>query len=111
MSLSLRNSLAAAMAACALGLAGCATDGERGSGRTVGQFTDDAAVTARVKTAIARDVGAGAAANVNVTTYRGTVQLSGFVESKEQANQAAAAARKVDGVREVENKLSVRAGS
>jgi hyperosmotically inducible periplasmic protein len=105
MVLSFRSILAAALAAFALVLSGCATEGER---RTVGQFTDDATLTARVKTAIAKDVGAGAAANVNVNSYRGVVQLSGFVESKEQAQQAAAAARKVDGVKNVENNVQVR---
>ena len=89
----------------ALPFAGCATD--EGSSRGAGQFIDDSALTARVKSALAVDAGAETAANVNVTTYRGVVQLSGFVDSERDVQQAAAVARKVEGVRSVENALRV----
>jgi osmotically-inducible protein OsmY len=71
---------------------------------------DDGALTARVKTAIARDIGVTPAMNVNVTTYRGTVQLSGFVDSPRVAQQAETIARSVDGVQSVENDLKVASG-
>ena len=45
--------------------------------------------------------------NVNVTTYRGTVELSGFVDSEQTAQRAEQIARSVDGVRMVKNDLSV----
>lgn len=62
-------------------LAGCASS--PGS-RATGQVLDDGALTARVKTAIARDASLGTAKDVNVTTYRGVVQLSGFVAIGEE---------------------------
>jgi len=58
------------------GLAACSTP-EKDARPAVDQYSDDAALTARVKSAIATDVGARAAGAVSVETYRGTVQLSG----------------------------------
>lgn len=102
--------LAALVLAIPLVLAGCATS-QKGGERSAGEFTDDAAVTARVKSAIATDVGARTAAAVNVDTYRGVVQLTGFVDSDEQASRAAAAAKKVSGVRSIKNDLRIKKGS
>jgi osmotically-inducible protein OsmY len=96
--------------ALALGVAGCASQQEKES-RTAGQFTDDAAVTAKVKSAIASDVGARAAAAIDVDTYRGTVQLSGFVDNKDVADRAAKAAGKVSGVKSLKNDLRVKSPS
>jgi osmotically-inducible protein OsmY len=92
-----------------LAVAGCATN--KGPERTTGEFTDDAAVTAKVKSAIATDVGARTAAAVNVDTYRGVVQLTGFVDSDEQATKAANAAKKVSGVRSVKNEIRIKKGN
>ena len=64
-----------------------------------------------MKTAIATDIGAGTAANVNVTTYRGQVQLSGFVDSQEKSQQAASTARNVPGVQSVKNDLQVKSAA
>jgi hyperosmotically inducible protein len=103
----IRHSLAAACAVLALGLSGCATDGDT-SRRSAGQFTDDAALTAKVKTAIATDVGTGTAAAINVNTYRGEVQLTGFVDTAEQVRRAETAAKSVEGVRVVRNSVRVK---
>jgi osmotically-inducible protein OsmY len=46
-----------------------------------------------VKSAIATDVGARTAAAINIETYRGVVQLTGFADSPEQAAKAEAAAK------------------
>jgi hyperosmotically inducible periplasmic protein len=104
--------LGAAMAAAALGLAGCASDKTAASGpsstRSAGEFTSDAALTAKVKTAIANDAGLGSAANINVNSYRGVVQLNGFVSSADQIQRAANAARGVEGVSRVDNNLQVK---
>ena len=97
--------------ALALGFAGCASQQEKAEQRTAGQFTDDAAVTAKVKSAIASDVGARAAAAIDVDTYRGTVQLSGFVDSKDVAERASKAAGKVSGVKSLKNDLRVKSPS
>ena len=98
-----RRFLAAGFAGAALAALGaCASSGDD-SRRSAGEFTDDAALTAKVKTAIATDAGAKTAAAVNVETYRGVVQLTGFVESDEQVTRAVSAAKKVQGVRSVKN--------
>ncbi len=98
--------------ALALALAGCAStdsnpaDADPRAGMP--GYVDDATVTAKVKTAIATDVGVKAAANVNVETHRGVVQLSGFADSDEQASRAATAAKKTSGVRSVKNDIRVK---
>ena len=68
----------------------------------------DAALSARVKAAIATDVGARAAGSLNVETYGGVVELSGFADSQDQASRAAQAAKKVQGVRSVKNEIRVK---
>jgi hyperosmotically inducible periplasmic protein len=98
----------AAMVAAALVLFGCATDDSK---RSAGQFGSDAALTSKVKTAIATDAGLGSATAVNVQSYRGVVQLSGFVDSQDKVDRAAKAARAVEGVRSVENNIRVRPSS
>lgn len=108
MTLSKRHLLAASLAALAVALGGCATTQEGEKKETAGQYIDDATVTAKVKTAIASDVGVKAAANVNVETFRGVVQLSGFADSDEQASKAVAAARKTSGVRSVRNDIRIK---
>lgn len=110
MTLNLHKCLLALVAAVSLGIGGCAADRSEPS-RSTGQFVDDAALTARVKTAIATDVGAASAAAINVQTYRGEVQLNGFVDSQEHAKQAASAARDVEGVRTVQNNLQVKSSA
>jgi hyperosmotically inducible protein len=68
----------------------------------------DAALSARVKAAIATDVGARAAGAVHVSSYGGVVELSGFADSEAQASRAAQAAKKVQGVRSVRNEIRVK---
>lgn len=101
-----RFTVATACAALVLGLSACANDGSPRRG--AGEFASDAALTAKVKTAIATDVGAATAANINVNSYKGEVQLSGFVASNDQASQAAMAARGVEGVHSVRNDVRVK---
>jgi hyperosmotically inducible periplasmic protein len=104
MDLSKRRLIFAGLAAAALGA--CAT--EPRTQRSAGEFTDDAALTAKVKTAIATDAGARTASAVNVETYRGVVQLTGFVDSEDQASRAVSAAKKVQGVRSVKNDIRIK---
>jgi hyperosmotically inducible protein len=109
MDLSKRKFVAAGLSAAALaGLGACASSPEDPSRRGAGEFTDDAALTAKVKTAIATDAGAKTAAAVNVDTYRGVVQLTGFVDSEDQATRAVSAAKKVQGVRSVKNDIRLK---
>jgi osmotically-inducible protein OsmY len=107
-----RRILSAALALTGAALLGaCASARQPESRRTTGEFTNDAALTAKVKSAIATDVGARTAAAINIETFRGAVQLSGFVGSHEQAEKAEAAAKKVEGVRSVRNDVRVKSSS
>ena len=92
------------LAAAALSLAGCASDP---TDRTVGVAIEDTAISARVKAALAGDPDVKAR-DVQVETFRGVVQLSGFVDSPENVRRATDVASRVDGVREVKNALIVK---
>ncbi|MCC2955098.1 BON domain-containing protein [Massilia sp. IC2-477] len=85
-------------------LSACAPSGVH---RGTGQVIDDAAITTRVKAAFAADPEVKAT-QVQVETYKGTVQLSGFVDSPDSAARAARLAREVPGVKEVRNSMSVK---
>ncbi len=87
-----------------LALSGCAWNE---GGRGIGQYIDDKTVSARVEAALIADP-IVSALNVQVETYGGTVQLSGFVDSKESAQRAEELARRVPGVTEVRNAMVVR---
>jgi osmotically-inducible protein OsmY len=95
----------------ALALVACAATESEAPRRDTGEFASDAALTAKVKSAIATDVGARTAAAINIETYRGVVQLTGFVDSTEQASRAEAAAKKVNGVRSVKNDVRIKSTS
>lgn len=97
------------MTAVALALgAGCAS---KPTSRSTSEFGSDAMLTTRVKTAIATDSGLGNAVNIDVNTYRGVVQLSGFVDSPDKIQRAVNAARNVEGVHDVTNSLQVKPSS
>ena len=76
--------------------------------RSVGTTVDDASITAKVKTEIAKEQGLGEALGINVDTYRGVVSLNGFVDSQDQIDKSINCARRVGGVKEVKNNLSVK---
>jgi osmotically-inducible protein OsmY len=96
--------LAAAMLA---GGVACAPTSTR---QGTGEYVDDAAVTAQVKTALIKEPGVKAN-EINVETYRGVVSLSGFVDSADAAAKALSAAQKVGGVRSVKNDMRVKPAS
>jgi osmotically-inducible protein OsmY len=77
--------------------------------RSTGQYIDDAAISTSVKSALIADSEVKAR-DVQVQTYQGTVQLSGFVDDQKQANRAVEIARSREGVKMVENDLHVRGG-
>lgn len=95
---------AAVFAAVIATLAACSTDPTQ---RKVGVALSDTAITTKVKFALAGDPDVQGR-DVNVETFRGTVQLSGFVSTPENVRRAADLARRVDGVREVRNALIVK---
>lgn len=73
--------------------------------RGTGEFVDDAALTARVKTALVKASQEVDWNAVNVNTYRGEVTLSGYVENEAMIRRAGEIARSVQGVRVVRNDL------
>ena len=85
-------------------LAACASTSTRSS---TGEYIDDSVITTKVKSLIAADDFLKAFA-VSVETYKGVVQLSGFVNSQEAVNRAGQFASGVNGVRSVKNNLIVK---
>ena len=84
-------------------LAGCAADTKE---RT-GEYIDDTGITTRVKTKLFDDPQTSGFA-IAVTTYKGTVQLSGFVSSEKEKNRAEELAKTVPSVKSVKNDLIVK---
>jgi len=80
-----------------------------GAESTVGAVVDDAALTAKVKTALVQNPSTKAH-QIDVDTQNGVVQLNGFVESADARVAAESTARTIDGVRSVDNNLEVRPG-
>lgn len=72
-----------------------------------GEYVDDAVITTKVKAAILDEPGLKSA-EINVETFKGTVQLSGFVSSKSDIQKAAEVARNVKGVKAVKNDMRVK---
>lgn len=74
---------------------------------STGQYVDDATITTKVKTALVGDVGLKVF-DIHVVTYKGVVQLSGFVDSSATIAHATDVAQKVGGVQSVRNDLIVK---
>ena len=72
-----------------------------------GQYVDDSVITTKVKTALLVDPDVKSL-DIGVETFKGVVQLSGFVNSAEQARMAVEIAKSVEGVRSVKNSLVVK---
>ena len=92
------------LAAAALSLTACSPTATH---RGTGEYIDDAVITSKVKAAFAADPTVKAT-EVQVETFKGTVQLSGFVESRESAQKAVQLAREVKGVKEVRNNTVIK---
>ena len=86
------------------GLMGCASTAKHES---TGQYVDDTAITAKVKTAIFEQPTLKSA-EINVETFKGVVQLSGFVSSQANVDTAVYTARHVAGVQSVKNDMRVK---
>jgi hyperosmotically inducible protein len=72
-----------------------------------GEYMDDSVITTKVKAAILNEPTLKVA-EINVETYKGVVQLSGFVTSQAAANKAVEVARGVGGVKSVRNDMRVK---
>lgn len=75
--------------------------------RSTGTYVDDQAITAKVKTELIANKDTKAL-QIEVETYRGVVQLSGFVDNEKSKETAEGLARGVKGVVDVKNDLNVR---
>ena len=84
-------------------LVGCASTRYE---RTTGEFVDDKMLSGRVKHAL-NDQPVYKYPDVKVQTYRGVVQLSGFVATEAQRNAATEIARRARGVRQIENNILI----
>jgi len=91
-------------AAVAITAVGCSSSP---TAKTAGEYVDDAVITSKVKAAFAADPNVKAT-EVNVETYKGDVQLSGFVANPADAQRAVEIARGVKGVTSVKNDIRVK---
>ena len=78
-----------------------------GKDRGTGEYVDDSVITAKVKTAIFND-SALKVNEINVETFKGVVQLSGFVRSQADIDKAVKVARGVAGVKSVKNDMRLK---
>ncbi|HEY8099437.1 MAG TPA: BON domain-containing protein [Burkholderiaceae bacterium] len=76
---------------------------------TVGMQVDDTIVTSKVKSALLADPDIKSS-DIKVETNKGEVMLSGFADSQDQINRSIEAARRVEGVKGVDNKLALKNG-
>jgi len=85
-------------------LAGCASTQKHES---TGQYVDDTAITTKVKAAIFNEPTLKSA-EINVETFKGRVQLSGFVSTRANIDRAVVVAQGVTGVTSVSNEMRVK---
>lgn len=83
---------------------GCASTSKH---EGTGEYIDDTLITTKVKAAILAEPGLKSA-EINVETFKGIVQLSGFVASPANINRAVEVARGVGGVKSVKNDMRVK---
>jgi osmotically-inducible protein OsmY len=74
---------------------------------STGEYVDDSVITTKVKSLLAEDDFLKSF-EISVETYKGTVQLSGFVDSQKAVDKAGEIARGVKGVKSVKNNLNVK---
>ena len=74
---------------------------------STGEYVDDSVITTKVKAELAED-NFLKSFQISVETYKGIVQLSGFVNSQQAVNKAGEIVRSVKGVKSVKNNLIVK---
>jgi osmotically-inducible protein OsmY len=93
--------IVAILLASVLGCAGTSTK------EGTGEYVDDTVITTKVKTAIFNEPSLKST-EINVETFKGTVQLTGFVSSRGAIDRAAEVARGVPGVTSVRNDMRLK---
>ena len=97
--------ISAALVALALaGVAGCASTPTK---EGTGEYMDDTVITTKVKSAILNEPTLKVA-EINVETFKGVVQLSGFVASPAAATKAVEVTRSIGGVKSVKNDIRLK---
>lgn len=74
---------------------------------STGEYMDDSVITTKVKAAIFNEASLKSS-EINVETFKGVVQLSGFVNSQTDINKAVSVTRSVKGVKSVNNDMHVK---
>lgn len=87
-----------------ISLLGCASTSKQ---EGTGEYFDDTVITTKVKAAILNEPTLKSA-EINVETFKGVVQLSGFVSSQADINKAVEVARSVKGVISVKNDMRIK---
>jgi osmotically-inducible protein OsmY len=87
-----------------VGLAACASTSKQSG---AGEYVDDTVITTKIKSLLAADDFLKSF-EISVETYKGIVQLSGFVNTRDAVNKAGEIARSVEGVGSVKNNLSIK---
>ena len=101
----LNKSISAMFLAVALATTlGCASTSTK---EGTGEYVDDTVITAKVKTAIFNEPSLKSS-EINVETFKGAVQLSGFVKYQADINKAVAVTRSVNGVTSVKNDMRLK---
>lgn len=93
-----------ALSCAVLFATGCASTPTQSS---AGEVIDDTVITAKVKTAIFNDPDLSAA-EINVETFKGVVQLSGFVSERGDIARAGNVTRAISGVKSVKNDIATK---
>jgi len=83
---------------------GCASTAKQ---EGTGEYVDDTVITTKVKAAIFGEDSLKSA-EINVETFKGVVQLSGFVNSQADINKAVEVARSIKGVKSVKNSMRLK---
>jgi osmotically-inducible protein OsmY len=83
---------------------GCASTAKQ---EGTGEYVDDTVITSKVKTAILAE-STLKSAEINVETFKGVVQLSGFVNSQGDINKAVEVTRSIKGVKSVTNSMRLK---
>jgi osmotically-inducible protein OsmY len=95
---------AAFLAVTLVSAVGCASTSSK---EGTGEYVDDAVITTKVKAAIFNEPTLKSA-EINVETFKGVVQLGGFVNSQADINKAVEVARSVQGVTSVKNDMRLK---
>ena len=97
----------AILLASLLGCAGTSTNERTSTKEGTGEYFDDTVITTKVKAAIFNEPSLKSA-EINVETFKGVVQLTGFVSSRADINKAVDVARGVMGVTSVRNDMRLK---